>query len=236
MPLIGYGLPVLLVLVAAWIGLTFNRFIRLKNMTREAWSGVEVQLKRRHDLIPLLAASVKAYRDYEAAVLETLARVRSAGQSPDDVSKASQTETDVTRTLRTLLAVAETARQSAGATRVLALLDARMGEVYSAAYVHGTGDWLAESDIAVGPPEALAAPPGDGWALAGNAFAEYAGRLPPALHAWPRIDALPTAAALLDLAPALLAAGRAVPADQALPLYIRNKVAQTTAERAAAAR
>jgi LemA protein len=107
MPLIGYGLPVLLVLVAAWIGLTFNRFIRLKNMTREAWSGVEVQLKRRHDLIPLLAASVKAYRDYEAAVLETLARVRSAGQSPDDVSKASQTETDVTRTLRTLLAVAE---------------------------------------------------------------------------------------------------------------------------------
>ena len=58
----------------------------------------------------------------------------------------------------------------------------------------------------------------------------------PPLHAWPRIDALPTAAALLDLAPALLAAGRAVPADQALPLYIRNKVAQTTAERAAAAR
>ena len=136
----------------------------------------------------------------------------------------------------TLLAVAEAARQSHGAARVLALLDARMGEVYSAAYVHGTGAWLAESDIAVGPPEALAAPPGEGWALAGNAFAEYAGRLPPALHAWPRIDALPTAAALLDLAPALLAAGRAVPADQALPLYIRNKVAQTTAERAAAAR
>ena len=136
----------------------------------------------------------------------------------------------------TLLAVAETARQSAGATRVLALLDARMGEVYSAAYAHGDDGWQPVGDIAVGPPEALAAPPGEGWALAGNAFAEYADRLPPALRAWPRIDALPSAAALLDLAPPLLAAGRAVPADQALPLYIRDKVAQTTAERAAAAR
>ncbi|MFT4196250.1 tRNA (adenosine(37)-N6)-threonylcarbamoyltransferase complex dimerization subunit type 1 TsaB [Ottowia sp.] len=137
----------------------------------------------------------------------------------------------------TLLAVAEAARRSHGATRVLALLDARMGELYSAAYAHGDDGWQRVSDTAVAPPEALAAPPGDGWVLAGNAFgAEYAGRLPPALRAWPRIDALPSAAALLDLAPALLAAGRAVPADQALPLYIRDKVAQTTAERAAAAR
>ena len=50
----------------------------------------------------------------------------------------------------------------------------------------------------------------------------------------PRAEVLPTADALLSLAPALLAAGRAVPAEQALPLYIRDKVAQTTAERAAA--
>ncbi|MGH6626822.1 MAG: tRNA (adenosine(37)-N6)-threonylcarbamoyltransferase complex dimerization subunit type 1 TsaB, partial [Burkholderiaceae bacterium] len=47
------------------------------------------------------------------------------------------------------------------------------------------------------------------------------------------VEALPTAAALLRLAPALLAAGQALPADQALPLYIRDKVAKTTAERAA---
>jgi tRNA threonylcarbamoyladenosine biosynthesis protein TsaB len=47
------------------------------------------------------------------------------------------------------------------------------------------------------------------------------------------VDALPSAAALLRLAPALLAAGGAMPADQALPLYVRDKVAKTTAERAA---
>jgi tRNA threonylcarbamoyladenosine biosynthesis protein TsaB len=136
----------------------------------------------------------------------------------------------------TLLAVAESARQSRGAARVLALLDARMGEVYSAAceYDAATG-WRLAGGITVAAPEALAAPPGQGWALAGNAFSpEIIDRLPPALRGWPRIDALPTADALLDLAPALLAAGGAVPAEQALPLYIRDKVAQTTAERMAA--
>lgn len=141
----------------------------------------------------------------------------------------------------TLLAVAEAARAAHGAQRVLALLDARMGELYSAAYVHdGARGWQRQGDIRVAPPEALAAPPGAeaaaGWVLAGNAFGpEYADRLPPALAAWPRLAALPGADALLALAPALLAAGRAVAADQALPLYIRDHVAQTTAERAAAA-
>lgn len=135
----------------------------------------------------------------------------------------------------TLLAVAEAARRSHGATQVLALLDARMGEVYSAAWAHAQGAWVAQADTVVGPPESLRLPAGAGWVLAGNAFAPYAARLPAALASLPRIEALPTAVALLDLAPALLAAGRALAADQALPLYIRDKVAQTEAERAAAA-
>jgi tRNA threonylcarbamoyladenosine biosynthesis protein TsaB len=134
----------------------------------------------------------------------------------------------------TLLAIAETAHQSHGATRVLALLDARMGELYSAAYVQNHGGWRALSEITVGPPQALVTPrTGDGWTLAGNALTLYANRLPVALQSWPRIDALPTADALLNLAPALLANGQAVAAEQALPLYIRDKVAQTTAERSA---
>ncbi len=135
----------------------------------------------------------------------------------------------------TLLAVAEAARRSHGATQVLALLDARMGEVYSAAWAHAQGTWVAQADTVVGPPESLRLPTGADWVLAGNAFAPYAARLPAALAGLPRIEALPTAAALLELAPALLAAGRALAADQALPLYIRDKVAQTEAERAAAA-
>ena len=138
----------------------------------------------------------------------------------------------------TLLAVAEAARQSLGtapaALRVLALLDARMGEVYAAGYAWSPADgWQALADAAVLPPEAVAVPP-PSTLLAGNAAAVYAERLPAAVLALPRAEVLPTADALLNLAPALLAAGRAVPAEQALPLYIRDKVAQTTAERAAA--
>ena len=139
----------------------------------------------------------------------------------------------------TLLAVAQDARSRHGATRVLAVLDARMNELYSAAYQADatTGAWQALGDMVVGPPEALQAPAdasaATGWVLAGNAFAAYGERLPAALAAWPRLDARPTASALLDLAPGLLAAGGAVDAEQALPLYIRDKVAQTTAERLA---
>ena len=128
----------------------------------------------------------------------------------------------------TLLAVAEEARAASGFERVVAVLDARMDEVYSAAYLHENGRWRQEGDFALGPPESVNLPAS--WAMAGNAFAAYGDRLP---AGGPRAVALPTAAALLRLAPALMAAGLAVPAAQALPLYIRDKVAQTTAERAA---
>jgi len=130
----------------------------------------------------------------------------------------------------TLMAVAEDARARRGVDRVLALLDARMDQVYWAAYAHDGACWQPQGEVAVGAPEMLAPEPG--WVLAGNAFAAYGARLPADA---PRIEALPTAAALLRLAPVLIAAGRAVPAAGALPLYVRDKVAHTTAERAAGA-
>ena len=111
---------------------------------------------------------------------------------------------------------------------MLALLDARMEQVYSAAY-----DFSAQAAPAAEPqlsaPEELVLPPG--FVLAGNAFEAYAERLP---AGGPRHAALPTAAAMLRLAPALLTDGRSVAPADAWPLYVRDKVAQTTAERAAA--
>lgn len=131
----------------------------------------------------------------------------------------------------TLLAVAEQARGTqtdpAAPLNLLAVLDARMDEVYSARCIWQGGQWQRPADWEVGKPETLTLEPG--WQLAGNAFAAYGPRLPQG----PQIAALPTASAMLRLAPALLAAGLAVPAAQALPRYIRDKVAQTTAERAA---
>jgi tRNA threonylcarbamoyladenosine biosynthesis protein TsaB len=145
----------------------------------------------------------------------------------------------------TLLAVAEQARwdlqgahEQESPLGVLALLDARMDEVYSAAYQWqgaATG-WRAVQDLQVGKPETVtwpSDPPGSGNRLcAGNAFGPYGARLANVMpsgvaHAL----AMPTAQALLRLAPALFQAGLALPAEQAMPLYVRDKVANTTAER-----
>lgn len=154
-----------------------------------------------------------------------------------------------------LLAVAEAARFSALASQrrgvVTALLDARMEEWYGATFAFEGTAWTVLQDSCLLRPEALAtwaeptahvtqaAAPADAsagapWVLAGNVFAADAERLiGTAAAAVPRIAALPCAQAMLRLAPALLAAGQAVSAEQAMPRYIRDKVAKTTAERAA---
>ena len=135
----------------------------------------------------------------------------------------------------TLLAVAEEARHTHGCTLVTAVLDARMDEVYAATFrwqgeaPSGLAPWDAPADFELLHPEQVL-PPG-GAVVAGNAQPAYGERLAP--HAQ-HVPALPTATALLRLAPALLAAGQGVAAADALPRYIRDKVAQTTAERAAA--
>lgn len=132
----------------------------------------------------------------------------------------------------TLLAVAEEARHAFGARQVVAVLDARMDQLYAARYDFDAAGPLGGLDDGVEPlllsPDDLDVPAG--FALAGNAFTAYGPRLAPATA---RHEALPTATAMLRLAPALLAAGRTVPAAQAWPLYVRDKVAQTTEERAA---
>jgi len=133
----------------------------------------------------------------------------------------------------TLLALAEEARfQQAAALpnwQVMALLDARMDEMYAAGYAYLHGQWQQVNGYRLLRPEELVCE--TDFALAGNVFVTYGARLgAPAVR---RIDTCPTATALLRLAPALLAAGAALRAEQALPLYIRDKVAKTTVERAA---
>jgi tRNA threonylcarbamoyladenosine biosynthesis protein TsaB len=137
--------------------------------------------------------------------------------------------------VNSLLAVAEDARfthlPDAQAVQVMALLDARMDEMYTATYTYLAGHWQEVEGAALVKPEDLVLPAADGAALAvlaGNVFAAYGARLPQAVS-----QAAPTAAAMLRLAPQLLASGATVTAQDALPTYIRDKVAQTTAERSA---
>lgn len=141
----------------------------------------------------------------------------------------------------TLMAVAEEARfQSAATNRqfaigerftVTALLDARMNEMYLQHYEFSSGTWASLNGCELIRPEALVPEPGLRL-LAGNVFDVYADRLPAALASLARIKALPTASALLRLAPALAAAGQCVDAARALPLYVRDNVALTSVERA----
>ena len=128
----------------------------------------------------------------------------------------------------TLLAVAEEARHLHGCTEVEAVLDARMHEVYHASFRYEDGAWIAPEDFGLIAPEALQV--AAGLTVAGNAQSIYPELLAPTA---PHVQAMPTATAMLRLAPALLAKGSAVPAEQALPRYIRDKVAKTTAEREA---
>jgi len=129
--------------------------------------------------------------------------------------------------ISTLEALAE----ESGAARVVACLDARMREVYYSAHERIAGKPGAHWREVVAPqcvaPDALALPPGDGWIGCGNGFAAYGplglSKVHPEVH--------PSALAVARLAAPRLAAGEGVDAALAVPAYVRDKVAFTTAER-----
>ena len=137
--------------------------------------------------------------------------------------------------LDSLLALAEQARfqfvPQLAHWHVLAMLDARMDEIYAGNYHWDGVSWRTLSEPALARAQDLRV--GADQAMAGNVFDAYGGQLPDAATA-PRLYALPTASAMLRLAPALLAAGHGVDPALALPSYIRDKVASTSSERAAA--
>jgi tRNA threonylcarbamoyladenosine biosynthesis protein TsaB len=137
----------------------------------------------------------------------------------------------------TLAALAHWAWRSQGATEVLACLDARMREVYVAAYHRDAAGWREIVAPAVLHPYELRLPAGGGdWFGAGDGFAAYSGLA--AQLALRRSDATirPDAQAIAELALPRLAAGEAVDAAHALPLYVRHRVALTSAERASGVR
>ena len=87
-----------------WI---YNRLVRLRNRVREAWSGVEVQLKRRHDLIPALVNIVKGYASHEQEVLKEVAEERAAAVNAGDAEAAKHSEEQLAIGMGKLVAVIE---------------------------------------------------------------------------------------------------------------------------------
>ena len=109
--MIGLGilivLIVLIVAVGGWLMLTYNGLVRLRNLVEEAWSGIDVQLKRRANLIPNLIETVKGYMTHERELLEKVTELRSKAMKAEKVGEKAQLEGALSRSLANIMAVAE---------------------------------------------------------------------------------------------------------------------------------
>ena len=97
----------LLVLLAFYAIAIYNKLVKLKNLVAEAWSGIDVQLKKRYDLIPNLVETVKGYAAHEKETLENVTRARTAAQQATTVEGQQVAEKNLNTALMNLIAVAE---------------------------------------------------------------------------------------------------------------------------------
>lgn len=93
--------------IVLWFVLNYNGFVRLVNRTKEAWSDIDVQLKRRYDLIPNLVETVKGYASHERELFEKVTAARSAAMGATGLTDKAQAENALAGTLKTLFAVSE---------------------------------------------------------------------------------------------------------------------------------
>ncbi len=104
---IGTIILLVVVVIVLWVIGAFNGLISRKNRVAEAWSDIEVQLKRRYDLIPNLIETVKGYATHEKTILENVTKARTAAMSTEDPKAKLQAENQLSQTLKSLFAVAE---------------------------------------------------------------------------------------------------------------------------------
>jgi LemA protein len=98
---------VVLVLVAAVFGAMYNKLVTLNQQSKEAWSDITVQLKRRYDLIPNLVNTVKGYAAHESGVFEEVTKARANAIGAQGVAATAQAENQFAQTMKSLFAVAE---------------------------------------------------------------------------------------------------------------------------------
>ena len=97
----------ILILVVLWFIATYNSFINLKNRVENAWAQIDVQLKRRYDLIPNLVETVKGYAAHEKEIFEKLGELRAKAIGATSVKDIGDANNQISATLKTLFAVAE---------------------------------------------------------------------------------------------------------------------------------
>ena len=93
--------------IVIWFVISYNLFIRDKNLIKEAWSGIDVQLKRRHNLVPNLVASVQGYSKHEKTLFEDITRKRTEAVKSESIKEKAPVESDLSGMLKNLFIVAE---------------------------------------------------------------------------------------------------------------------------------
>ena len=93
--------------LAVWAVLVFNRLVRMRNQVRTAWADIDVQLARRHDLVPQLVAAVKGYAAHERAVLDSVTALRSQALAQTNPARLGEIESSLERALGRLIVLQE---------------------------------------------------------------------------------------------------------------------------------
>jgi len=111
----------ILVLLVGWVVGVYNGLVRLRNQVKEAWAQVDVQLKRRFDLIPNLMETVKGYMNHERETLEAVTQARAAISGASNMGERGQAESGLTAALGRLFAVSEAYPDLKASSNFLAL-------------------------------------------------------------------------------------------------------------------
>lgn len=98
---------IIIVAIAGFVAVVYNSLVVLKNKVNEAWSDIDVQLKRRYDLIPNLVETVKGYAQHEKSVFEEVTKARSQAMQAQNPGEKAQAEASLAGALKSLFAVAE---------------------------------------------------------------------------------------------------------------------------------
>lgn len=114
-------LLIVLAVIILWVIFAFNGLVSLRNRAREAWADIEVQLKRRYDLIPNLVNTVKGYATHESSAFENVTKARSAAMGAGSMTDKGQAENMLAGALKSVFAIAEAYPDLKANTNFLAL-------------------------------------------------------------------------------------------------------------------
>ena len=98
---------ILLLLIFIYFAYSYNKFVKFNNRVTEAWSGIDVQLKKRYNLVPMLVNSVKGYADYEKSLLERVVQLRNLAKNTDILSEKNNFEKQFGNSLEKIFVLAE---------------------------------------------------------------------------------------------------------------------------------